>query len=65
MLPCLMQCWMNGLLIAEVQKDLAPVPSETMHAIEIEFCFDDSHPIITPLTLTKINSYFDVKKSNL
>ena len=43
-----MQCYMNGVLIDEVPKFLAPVPSETTHAIELENPFDATHPIIIP-----------------
>ena len=32
-LLCSMQCCMNGVLINEVPKFLALIPSETMHAI--------------------------------
>ena len=35
-LLCLMQCSMNGVLIDEVPKFLAPFPSETMHVIQLE-----------------------------
>ena len=35
-LLCQMQCCMNGVLINEVPKFLALIPSETMHAIQIE-----------------------------
>ena len=33
---CPMHCLMNGVLIKEVPKFLAPIPSETMHAIQLE-----------------------------
>ena len=48
LLLCLMQCCANGLLINEVPKILAPIPSETMHAIQTEKPFDATHPIIIP-----------------
>ena len=35
-LICLMQCYVNGVLIDEKPKFLAHVLSETMHAIQIE-----------------------------
>ena len=37
---CPMQCGMNGVLIDEVAKFLAPIPSETMHAIQITNLFN-------------------------
>ena len=35
-LLCPMQCCMNGVVINEVSKYLAPIPSETMHVIQLE-----------------------------
>ena len=35
-LLCQIQCHVNAVLIDEVPEILAPVPSETMHAIEIK-----------------------------
>ena len=32
-LLCTMQCCMNGVLIDEVPRFLAPIPSETIHAL--------------------------------
>ena len=43
------QCCMNGVLINEVWKFLAPVPSETMHAIHLVNPVDTTYPIIIPL----------------
>ena len=39
-LLCLMQCRMNDVLFDEVPKFLAPIPSETTHAIQLENHFD-------------------------
>ena len=61
-LLCPMQCCMNGVLINEVPKYLAPVPSETIHAIQIENPIDANHPIIIPLKLNGVTSYFEVRK---
>ena len=47
-LLCVMQCCMNGILINDVLKFLAPIPSETIHAIQITNPFDATHPIIIP-----------------
>ena len=44
-LLCLMLCHMNGMLIDEVPKFLAPIPSETMHAIQIEKPFGATHQL--------------------
>ena len=57
-----MQCCMNGVLIDEVLMFLAPIPSETTHAIQIENLFDATHPIIIPLKLNRVSSYFEVRK---
>ena len=60
---CLVQYW-NGVLIDEVPKFLAPIPSESMHAIKIENPFDETHSIIIPLKLSIVTSYFEVRKPN-
>ena len=46
-----MQYHVNGKLINEVPKFLTSVPSETMHAIQIENLFDATQ-----------TSYFEVRK---
>ena len=56
-----MQCHMNGVLINAVPKFLAPIPSETMHAIQFENPFNTTHPIIIPLQLNKVTSYFKAR----
>ena len=53
---------MNCVLINEVPKFLAPFPSETSNAIQIENPFDVNHPVIIPLKLTRVTSYFNVRK---
>ena len=50
---------MNGVLIDNIPKFLA-VPSETMHAIQLENPFDATHPIIIPLKLNGVATYFEV-----
>ena len=52
---------MNGVLINEVPKFLAPLPSEILHAIQIVNPFDATHPIIIPLKLNGVTFYFDVR----
>ena len=61
-LLCLMQCHVNGVPINEVPNFLAPVPSETTHAIQIENPIDAAHPIIVPLKLNEITSHFQVRE---
>ena len=61
-LLCTIQCRMNGVLINEVPKFLAPIPSKTMHAIQLENPFDATHLIIIPLKLNGGTRYFKVKK---
>ena len=53
---------MNGVLIDEVPKFLAPVPHETMHAIQLENPFDATHPITISLQLNGVISYFKIRK---
>ena len=56
-----MQCCVNGLLIDEVSKFLALIPSVTMHAIQLENPFDGIHAIIISLKLNRVTKYFKVK----
>ena len=53
-----MQCCMNGVVIYEVPKFLTPIPSETMHAIQLENSFDATHPIIILLKLNGVTTVF-------
>ena len=39
---------------------LAESPSETTHAIELVDPFNTAHPLIIPLQLSGVTSYFDV-----
>ena len=52
---------MNGVAIDEVPKFLAPIPSETTNAIQLENPFDATHPIFIPLKLIRVTSYFKVR----
>ena len=61
-LLCLVQCWMNGVLINEVPKFLTTIPSETMHVIQVENPFDATHTILTPSKLNRVTNDFNVKK---
>ena len=54
-----MQCHLNGVHVSEVPKFLAESPSETIHAIELVDPFDAAHPLIIPLQLSGVTSYFD------
>ena len=58
-----MKCYMNGVVIHKVPTLLAPVPTETTHAIQIMNPFDVTHPMTIPLKATGVTSYFDVRKS--
>ena len=58
----LIQCYVNGVLINEVPKFLTPIPSDTMHTIQIENPFDATHPIIIPLKVNGVTSYFELRK---
>ena len=55
---------MNGVLINEVPKFLAPVPSEIGHTMHLQNTFDDTHSIITSLKLIGITRYFEVRTPN-
>ena len=46
----------------KVPKFMAPIPSETTHTMKIMNPFNVIYPIIFPLELTRITSYFDVRK---
>ena len=61
-LLCSIQSCMNGVLIDEVSKFLAPILSETMHATQLENIFDATHPIIIPLKLYRVTNFFEVRK---
>ena len=37
-------------------------PSEIFHSLQIMNTFDATHPIIIPLKITGVTSYFDVRK---
>ena len=51
---------MNGVLSDEVPKFLALVSYESKNAIQLENPFDATHPIIIPLKLNRVASYFKV-----
>ena len=57
-LLCSMQCCVNGVLIDEVPKFLEPIPSETMHDIQIENPFE----LKLKESLVTFTSYFEVRK---
>ena len=56
-----MQCCVNGVSNNKVPKFLASVPSETTHVIQIENPLNATHPIIFPLKLNGVTSYFEVR----
>ena len=56
-----MQGCMNGVLIDEVPKFLAPIPIETMHAIQVLNPFDATHPIIIAIKISGVISYVKVR----
>ena len=60
---CPMQCCIDGVLIDEVPKFLAPVLSKIMHPVQIVNPFNATHPIIIPLEINRVTGYFDVRKS--
>ena len=62
---CPMQCCLNGVQINEVPKFLAETPSWRTHAIESVDPFDAAHPLIIPLKLSSVTSYFDVYSSSI
>ena len=59
---CHMQCHMNSVLIDEVQKFLTPIPSEAIYDVQIVNPFDATQPIIIPLKVTRVTSYFGERK---
>ena len=46
--------------ISEDPNFLAGIPSVTTHSIELTDSFDVAHPLIIPLPLNTVTSYFDV-----
>ena len=52
--------YLNGVQIDKVPKFLADSTSETTHAIQVTDLLNASHPLITPLQLQRMISYFDV-----
>ena len=59
-----MQCHVNGVLIDEVPKLLAPIPSKTMHVTQFVNPFDAICPIIIPLKVNRVTSCFEVRTPN-
>ena len=55
-LLCPMQC-MNAVLIDEVTKFMAPLPSYTPHVIKTENPFNATHPVIILLKLNTVRSF--------
>ena len=55
-----MQWHVNGVHINEFPKFLVEHPSETTHVIELVDPFNTAHPLIIPLQLSGVTSYFDV-----
>ena len=55
-----MQCHLNDVYISEVPKFLAETPGEITHAIELVYPFGATHPLIIPLQLSSVTSYFDL-----
>ena len=60
---CPMQCHVNGVVIDEVPKFLTPIPSKTIHAMQVNNPFNTIHPIIISLQLTRVTSYLMTRKS--
>ena len=59
-LLCPMQCCLNEVHISEVSKFLLETPSEITHAIDLVDPFNATSPLIIPLQLSGVTSYFDV-----
>ena len=56
-----MQCHVKGVLINEVTKFLASIPSETTHTIQLVNPFDATHPIIISLKLNGVTININVR----
>ena len=50
---------LNGMHISEVPKVLAESPTVTTHAIELMDPFNAARPLIIPLQLSVVITYFD------
>ena len=61
-LMCPMQHRVNGVRISETPKFLADAPTSKTHAIEVDDPLDPSEPLIIPLQIKGVTSYFSVRK---
>ena len=59
-LLCPIQYHLYGVHTSEAPKLLDESPSVTTHAIKLADHFSTTHPLIIPLQLTSVTSYFDV-----
>ena len=59
-LLCPIQCRLNGVHVHKIPMFLAENPSETTHVIEFVDLFNKAYPLIIPLQLSRVTSYFDV-----
>jgi hypothetical protein len=62
-LLCSMQCRVNGVVIDECPKFMASNPIDSTHSITIQNDNSDlAHPLIIPLRLERVVSYFEFSK---
>ena len=64
-LLCPMQCCLNGARIDELPKFLADSPSIENHAIQLTDPYDDAHPLLIPLKVHGVTSYFMASKPTI
>ena len=64
-LLCPVQCHLVGVHISEILKFLAESLSVATYAIQFTYPFDTTHPLIIPLQLGSVTSYFDVHSLNI
>jgi len=61
-LLCPMQCRLNGARINELPKFLADLPTLETHAIQLSDPDDPTHPLLIPLKVHGVTSYFTAMK---
>ena len=59
-LLCPMQCRLNHVKITEVPKFLVNDPDEFTHAIAVEDLSGEQDPLIIPLLINGVTSYFPI-----
>ena len=57
-----MQYHMNDMVIDKFLQYLTSIPSKTTNAVDVCNLFDATHPMIISFQITRVASYFNVRK---